>query len=357
MEHSLNGEAHAPAAKRRAIHVSPVYHEAKNELVRPHQTVFCSQYFVEKWMPRLGATATCIVLYLRSLGGSVQDGEVAVQVNQDDIAAAAGCSDRTVRREIRENAQLGCFVRTEDRYVRGERGHVRRVESVYYVAMDDPLISEDEPILAEIVNRKESAPATTGKKIVPENVLGQNGRIREAAVADNLAERMSADNLAERIIETYVSRNVSETNSAGTEEPLYKFLEEWRRTTEDLARYSAKELEDANSLGYHIMVWNHARKHDRKQGKGSFLTDGVFTILRELSERRASTAQPQGKAWTRRTRKWFEESGVPLAVKSARSAIFDEAELAEVRAALASAPFFLDAAEADPTRNGNGQHD
>jgi hypothetical protein len=112
-------------------------------------------------------------------------------------------------------------------------------------------------------------------------------------------------------------------------------IEEWRRTTEELARYSARELGDTNSLGYHIQVWNHARKHDRMNGGRPVLTDGVFDILRELCERRTaiSTHPSQGKAWTRRTRKWFDDNGVPMLSKTEKD------EAAEIRRAIANAPF------------------
>jgi hypothetical protein len=112
-------------------------------------------------------------------------------------------------------------------------------------------------------------------------------------------------------------------------------LEAWRRTSEDLARYSCHEIGDGTgSLGYHIAVWNHARKHDKQRADGKQpLTDGMFTILQELSERRQKTGTHQGKAWTRRTRKWLEDNGAPFLVKS------DAAELQEVRALLADAPF------------------
>ena len=61
------------------------------------------------------------------------------------------------------------------------------------------------------------------------------------------------------------------------------------------------------------------------------LTLGVFDILSDLERRRRETErpQPQGKAWTRRTRKWFEDNGVPLLSKA------DESELDAVRTALA----------------------
>ena len=111
-------------------------------------------------------------------------------------------------------------------------------------------------------------------------------------------------------------------------------LELWRRKSEDLARYSASELGDQPSFGFHIKVWNHARKADRQRPDAAPVAEGMFAILQNLIERRQQTGQPQGKAWTRRVRKLFEENECPMLVKS------DEAERQEVRAALKDAPFF-----------------
>ena len=109
-------------------------------------------------------------------------------------------------------------------------------------------------------------------------------------------------------------------------------VERWRRETEDLARQSAEALDDQRSLGYHIKVWHHARKVDQQRGGAAHLTSGVFDILNELTRRRheADSPRPQGKIWTLRTRKWFDENGFPLLVKA------DEAEIEAVRAALAN---------------------
>ena len=383
------------------VFVSPFYHEAKNEITRPDRAVFCSHYFVARWMPKLGATAVCIILYLRSLGGSVREGEVALQINQDDIAQAAQCSDRTVRREIAQNKALQRFVRIEDRYERGARGHVRRKESVYYVAMDDPLAEEDEPVFQEILGRKKPLRVTENKIIVDADVLGQNvlirtdvigqnDRIRDEiksapkcpAVTDKLSERNPKDSESYRNVSESRLRGNSGTDSGyipvedkarrmarkyGDKEtpietqkqqnpnqerrvtgaPSREFtpslrsngentVEAWRRKSEELARYSASELGDQPSLGFHIKVWNHARKTDRQHPHASALTEAMFTILQNLMERRKQTGQPQGKAWTRRVRKLFEETGWPMLVKG------DEAELQEVKAALAAAPFLQD---------------
>jgi len=144
------------------VRISPFYHEAKNEITRPTHFVACSRYFVEKWMPQLGGTGTQLVLFLRSQGyynpqtGECRDG---VQVGMKKIAQACGCSKRTIQREIENNEALKQFVRVESCYVQ-EDGHIRRLENVYRIAMDDPLHPDDKPRLRQIVQERENK---TGK--------------------------------------------------------------------------------------------------------------------------------------------------------------------------------------------------
>lgn len=340
--------------------VSSFYHEAKNRIIRPDCGIFISDYFVRHWIPRLGNTAACIVLFLRSRAGAIREGEAAVQVSQEEIAAGVNCSVRTLRTELHSNFALQQFVRIESRFLRDSRGHLRRTENLYYVAMDDPLVPEDEPLLQEMMAQGEQA-RPTSRIIVREdqnpsparrtaddtapNRTGKICRIGKHTEPAKFADYNRSANFAEQsLIQKPTYRNVSETrpygSAAETSKVSHTPLEEWRRMTEDLAHHSAKELDDMNSLGFHIQVWNHARKHDKLRGTMT-LTDGVFNILRELSQRRAATnpPQPQGRAWTRRTLKWFEENGVPLQVKTSGE-LYDPQEAAEIRAALTEAPFF-----------------
>ena len=148
-----------------SITLAPYFHEAKNAVIRPDQSLPVSRYFLEKWMPRLGPTATCIVLHLRSLGGERRLGELELQIGQREIAHAAQCSIRTLQRELASNAALGKFVRIETRFSRSEMGHVRQTESIYFIAMDDPLLPEDEPLVAEILQQK-NEPKPSGRVIV-----------------------------------------------------------------------------------------------------------------------------------------------------------------------------------------------
>lgn len=337
----------------RDIIVNPYYIEARNEILRPDRGIPCSEYFLIRWAPRLGATATVLVLYLRQMGKETRSGEARVQITQKEIADALACSVRTLQRELAENAHLGRFVRREENYVRGDHGHVRQMENVYYIAMDDPLTEEDEERLAAAVALR-AAPRREGKiihraeDVVRQNdvqrgtdVVRQNDALRDPALCDKMTHQNRYDKLSHLDSETIRNQihnngNVSETRSGDPKRNEDIPLEAWRKETEELARYSADELGDRNSLGYHIQVWNHARKSDRLRSGPQEITRGVFAILTALSERRKATGRGQGSAWTRRTRQWFEEKQCPLLVKA------DRAEQRAVQALLADAPFLQD---------------
>lgn len=147
------------SARSESAFVSPFYHEAKNEITRPNHFVGCSRYLVEKWLPRLGPLGFSLVLHLRSLGyynpatGELRD---AIQINQNDLGRVLGVSLDTLQREMKRNPALGAFVRVEKFYQRNQTGHLQRLDSVYYIAMDDPLIPEDEPLLQGILERKQA---------------------------------------------------------------------------------------------------------------------------------------------------------------------------------------------------------
>lgn len=140
------------------IRVHPYYHEARNEIVQPGHFVACSRYFVQKWIPLLGGTGAALVLYLRSMGyfnprtGELRNG---VQVSLKDIARACACSDRTIQRELEKNEALRKFVQVESCYERDDAGNIRRLENIYRIAMDDPIVDEDQPVLLEIIAARE----------------------------------------------------------------------------------------------------------------------------------------------------------------------------------------------------------
>src|SRR5258708_10088527 len=147
--------------------VSPFYYEAKNEIVRPDRGKFVTDYFVCHCMPQLGGLGTMLILFLSSRAGAIVDGSAVVEIPRNDITLACGCSAARLWRELRNNTALHTFVRVEEQYARNAKGHVRQAENAYFIAMDDPLLPEDESRLQEIIARKAQAPIATGRRVVP----------------------------------------------------------------------------------------------------------------------------------------------------------------------------------------------
>ena len=142
------------------LRVSPFYFSSVNALTKPNQVIFCSRYFVRRWMPLLGGTGTQIVLYLRSLGyynrqtGEKRD-EIAVKLR--DIAEACRCSQATVRREFANNEALQLFVQLRHRWEPDpSSGQPRQCENGYRVAMDDPPHAADMDWIATYIAQEEA---------------------------------------------------------------------------------------------------------------------------------------------------------------------------------------------------------
>ena len=143
------------------VKLSPFYHSAFNEITKPSSLVFVSHYFVDRWMPELGPTATAILICLRShcyhnrATGETRD---QIQISLPDIAKECSISYKTVQREIAGNKALQKFVRVQEEYAPGKTAaSVRRDSNSYQVAMDDPIHPDDDQHLVEIVRAKEAA--------------------------------------------------------------------------------------------------------------------------------------------------------------------------------------------------------
>ena len=169
--------------------LSPFYHHAVNSVTRPNKYVFCSQYFVDRWMPLLGGVGTQIVLFLRRQGfhnrvtGERRD-EIPVEIG--DIARGIGCAPRTVQYHLAENEALRRFVRKRERFEadpRSRNGLHRQCENGFQIAMDDPVHDDDLAELEACVREQEYsdaglpladvpvlAPAAEGTADIPRHV-------------------------------------------------------------------------------------------------------------------------------------------------------------------------------------------
>ncbi len=139
------------------IELQPFYHDLRNQLVKPNDVLVCSHYFFRHWKPRLGPVLCLLIMELRDrCYRNKATGEVrnTCWPSQTELARAMGVSVDTIARALKgELASL--FIRAEPRYrydpVRKKK---IRTSSIYHIAMDDPLLPEDEQslhaLLAEV---------------------------------------------------------------------------------------------------------------------------------------------------------------------------------------------------------------
>jgi hypothetical protein len=151
-----------PAAVEERLELLPFYHDLRNRLVRPEQVHVETRYFFRKWKPRLGPTATLLIMELRDrcyYNPRTEERRDTCWPALDELGAALGVSARTIQRLLDEPL-VQLFVKVEHRYRFDERlGRKVRTSSLYHVAMDDPLLPEDQEALdssvkAELLKRE-----------------------------------------------------------------------------------------------------------------------------------------------------------------------------------------------------------
>jgi hypothetical protein len=124
----------------------------RNEIVEPDKVVVTTQYFWAKWAPRLGPTLTVLVICLRRhcyYNRATHERRDWCFPEQATLAREIGVETTKTIRAALSHPLATLFVRREARYVYDPaRGKKIRTSDIYYVAMDDPLVPEDEALLA-----------------------------------------------------------------------------------------------------------------------------------------------------------------------------------------------------------------
>ena len=190
----------APGTRPDAAHLalSPFYHSAVNAVTRPNQATWCSDYFLDRWMPLLGAEGTRIVLALRRRGYNNRRTGVKrdeIVVSRAELAALVGCSEDTLTRQLGcdratgapNNPWLHFFVRAFRHQRRDPSGRLWQEKNGYWVAMDDPLHPDDRPLVEAYIRDQE---AQAARRAVPETQSAAPVRAPETQSAE--PERHSA---------------------------------------------------------------------------------------------------------------------------------------------------------------------
>jgi hypothetical protein len=73
----------------------PVYQILRNYFLRPHDTVYVTDYFFREWFPRLGSLRWLLILTLRA-SLNPADQTSLIRVTREELAAHLGCSEKAV---------------------------------------------------------------------------------------------------------------------------------------------------------------------------------------------------------------------------------------------------------------------
>lgn len=192
------GEGVAAATAQAEIH--PFYYDLRNKLLKPWDTYPLSKYFIRKWMPILGPTYTQIVITFRDLAAeTVAKGEgEGISVSFDELARRTQIPPRTLERhlsprvfEARETAFLTKFLRPKTRYVyEPSLGRKVRAPNAWEVALDDPLLPDDEETLRTLCTDQEIQDLLR-KGVVDLSRYAELKRARELPSAPESTDRQS----------------------------------------------------------------------------------------------------------------------------------------------------------------------
>lgn len=154
--------------KQTEIKLSQFYNSAVNAVTKPNKITWCSNYFIDRWMPVLGNEGTRIVLALRRRGFNDRHGgkREEIKICRAELAELVGCSEDTLTREIGGinkktgqpyNPCLSYFVQKWENKKRSPKtGRILQEENGYWVSMDDPIHPDDWPLVEEYVREREA---------------------------------------------------------------------------------------------------------------------------------------------------------------------------------------------------------
>ena len=185
-----------------AIELQPFYHHIKNSIVRPKQVVVGTRYFWQKWAPRLGPTLTVLVVRLRMhcyYNQETRERRDWCFPTQHTLAEEVGVSRWTVMRELKK-PEARRFVRVQyrSRYDPTRRQTVR-ISSLYHVAMDDPLIEEDQGRAAALLAASHVLDEAEGRNDAHCGLTDPGRQVTEGPVGGKQAKALVTDLLHQHV--------------------------------------------------------------------------------------------------------------------------------------------------------------
>lgn len=148
------------------VELRPFYWDLRNRIVRPWDTVQTTRYFWFRWIPIIGPSYTLIIINFRLLCADQpleEGGSNRLIVPHAKLAELCGLSLPTIKRALAPRTFrdastwfLPLFLRPYQRYLYDQNSRKKvRAPNGYEVAMDDPLLPEDEQSLHGIYAEEE----------------------------------------------------------------------------------------------------------------------------------------------------------------------------------------------------------
>jgi hypothetical protein len=152
------------------IKLLPFYYDLKNSIIEPDKIVVSTQYFWDNWVPLLGPTLSVLIIRLRRYcyyNKITKEKRDWCYPDQIKLAKEIGVSADTVQRELNRDIAKH-FVTRKSRYIYNETLKKKvRASDIYYIAMDDPLMSEDENKLAVMAAERILSQHMEKQQIIP----------------------------------------------------------------------------------------------------------------------------------------------------------------------------------------------
>ncbi|HVC33583.1 MAG TPA: helix-turn-helix domain-containing protein [Chloroflexota bacterium] len=182
------------------LEVLPFYHDLRNQIVRPLNLHVETRYFFRTWKPRLGPVLTLLIMELRDrcyYNPRTGERRDYCWPSQEELARSMGVSVRTVIRALQEPLARR-FIRVQYRYRYDPLlGKKVRTSSAYLVAMDDPLVPEDDAELKRRAAERLLVDETTQRDLLRvddptdlrANLAARTLPSTDPALTDNVAGR------------------------------------------------------------------------------------------------------------------------------------------------------------------------
>lgn len=163
-------ESTTPGFNFDEIKLQPFYYDIRNQIIQPEKVVVNTRYFWDKWVPLLGPTLAVLIIRLRRYcyyNKTTKEKRDWCNPNQRKLAREIGVSRYPIMRELeRDIAEY--FITREKRYVYEDLLKKKvRASDVYKIAMDDPLVPEDENKLVVMATERILKQPVADKEVRP----------------------------------------------------------------------------------------------------------------------------------------------------------------------------------------------